>query len=58
MAGICVSPYPFSYPIQKVGDSPYSCSYAVNAGIFCQNGNKFKQYAWDDFTVIRCLVDP
>ena len=33
MAGICTSPYPSPYPIEKVGDSPYPYPYPVNAGI-------------------------
>jgi len=44
MAGICTSPYPSPYPIEKVGDSPYPYSYPVNAGIPCQNGDEFGQY--------------
>ena len=40
MAGICTS----SYPIEKVGDSPYSYPYPVNAGIPRQNGDGFGQY--------------
>jgi len=31
MAGICISPSSSSYPIEKIGDSPYP--YPVNAGI-------------------------
>jgi len=46
MAGICTSPYPSSYPTEKVGDSPYPYpySYPVNAGIPRQNGDGFGQY--------------
>jgi len=44
MAEICTSPYPSSYPIEKVGDSPYPHSYPVNAEILRQNGNGFGQY--------------
>ena len=40
MAGICTS----SYPIEKVGDSPYPYTYSVNAGISRQNGDEFGQY--------------
>jgi len=40
MAGICTSPYPSPYPIEKVGDSPYP----VNAGIPRQNEDGFGQY--------------
>jgi len=29
------------YPIEKVGDFPYSYLYPVNAGISRQNGNEF-----------------
>jgi len=36
MAGICTSPYPSPYPIEKVGDSPYP--YPVNAGIPVKTG--------------------
>jgi len=36
----CISPY----PIEKVRDSPYPYLYSVNAGILCQNGNRFGQY--------------
>jgi len=32
MAGICTSPYPSPYPIEKVGDSLYPYPYPVNAG--------------------------
>jgi len=39
MAGIRTS----SYPIKKVGDSPYPYPYPVNAGILHQNGNRFGQ---------------
>jgi len=42
MAGICTSPYPSPYPIEKVEDSPYP--YPVNAGISRQNGDGFGQY--------------
>ena len=34
--------YPSTYPIEKVGDSPYP--YPVNVGIPCQNENRFGQY--------------
>jgi len=44
MAGICTSPYPSPYPIEKVGDSPYPYPYPVNAGIPRQNGDEFGQY--------------
>jgi len=44
MAGICTSPYPSPYPIEKVGDSPYPYLYPVNAGIPRQNGDGFGQY--------------
>jgi len=44
MAGICTSPYPSPYPIEKVGDSPYPYPYPVNAGIPRQNGDGFEQY--------------
>jgi len=44
MAGICISPSPYPYPIKKIGDSPYPYPYPVNAGIPCQNGDKFRQY--------------
>jgi len=44
MAGICASPYPSSYPIEKVGDSPYSYPYPVNAGILRQNKDGFGLY--------------
>jgi len=40
MAGICTS----SYPIEKVGDSPYPYPYPVNAGIPRQNRDGFEQY--------------
>jgi len=44
MAGICTS----SYPIEKVGDSPYPYPYPypnlVNAEILRQNGDRFEQY--------------
>jgi len=40
MAGI----YTFSYPIEKVGDSPYPNPYPINAGIPRQNGDGFEQY--------------
>jgi len=42
MTGICISPSPFSYPIEKIGDSPYPYPYPVNAGIPRQNGDEFK----------------
>jgi len=45
MAGVCTSPYPSPYPIEKVGDSPYPYPYLVNAGIPCQNGDGFEQYS-------------
>jgi len=32
MAGICTSPYPSSYPIEKVGDFSYPYPYPVNVG--------------------------
>jgi len=44
MAGICTSPYPSPYPIEKVGDSPYPYPYPVNAGILRQNGDGLGQY--------------
>jgi len=44
MAGICSSPYPSPYPIEKVGDSPYPYPYPVNAGIPRQTGDGFGQY--------------
>jgi len=44
MVGICTSPYPSPYPIEKVGDSPYPYPYPVNARIPRQNGNGFGQY--------------
>ena len=44
MAGICTSPYPSPYPIEKVGDSPYPYPYPVNAGIPRQNGDGVGQY--------------
>jgi len=31
--GIMAGIYSSSYPIEKIGDSPYSYSYPVNAGI-------------------------
>jgi len=46
LAGICISPYPSPYPIEKVRDSPYPYPYPVNAGISCQNGDGFEQYPW------------
>jgi len=42
MAGICTSPSPSPYLIEKVGDSPYP--YPVNAGIPHQNRDEFGQY--------------
>ena len=42
MAGICTSPYPSPYPIEKVGDYPNP--YPINAGIPRQNGDGFGQY--------------
>jgi len=47
MAGICTSPYPSPYPIEKVGNSPYP--YPLNAGIPRQNGDEFGQYPRDGF---------
>ena len=44
MAGICTSPYPSSYPTEKVGNSPYPYPYPVNSGISRQNGDGFGQY--------------
>jgi len=44
MAGICTSPYPSSYPIEKVRDSLYPYPNPVNAGIPRQNEDKFRQY--------------
>jgi len=44
MAGICTSPYPTPYPIEKVGDSPYPYPYPVNAEIPRQNRDGFGQY--------------
>ena len=41
MAGICTSPYPSPYPIEKVGD-PYPYLYPVNAEIPHQNGDGFE----------------
>jgi len=38
MAGIYSSPSPSSYPIEKIGDSPYPYPYPVNAEIPRQNG--------------------
>jgi len=43
MAGICTSPYPSPYPIEKFGDSPYPNPNPVNAGIPRQNGDGFSQ---------------
>jgi len=42
MAGICTSPY----PIEKVEDSPSPYPYPINARIFHQNGDGFRQYLW------------
>ena len=47
MVGICTSPYPSPYSIEKVGDSPYS--YPVNAGISRQTEDGFGQYLRDGF---------
>ena len=44
MAGIYTSPYPSPYPIEKVGDSPYSYSYPINTGIPRQDEDGFGQY--------------
>jgi len=44
MAGICTSPYPSPYPIEKAKDSPYP--YLVNAGILHQNEDMLGQYPW------------
>jgi len=48
IVGLCRSPYPSAYPIEKVGDSPYPYPYPypypVNAGIPHQNGDGFGQY--------------
>ena len=44
MARIYSSSSPSSYPIEKIGDSPYPYSYLVNAGIPRQNGDGFGQY--------------
>jgi len=44
MAGICTSPSPSSYPIEKIRDFPYPYSYPINAGILRQNGDEFGQY--------------
>jgi len=44
MEGICTSPSPSSYPIEKFGDSPYLYPYPVNARIPLQNGDEFGQY--------------
>jgi len=41
MAGICTSPYPSPYLIEKVGDSPYTYPYPINAGILHQNEDGF-----------------
>jgi len=51
MVGICTSPSPSPYPIEKIRDSPYPCPYAylVNAGIFRQNGDGFGQYPQNVF---------
>jgi len=43
MARICTSPYPSSYPIEKVGDFPYPYLYLVNVGILRQNRDEFGQ---------------
>jgi len=32
MTGICTSPYPSPYPIEKVGDFWYTYPYSINAG--------------------------
>jgi len=42
MAGICISPSPSPYLIEKIEDSPYP--YPVNTGIPRQNGDEFGQY--------------
>ena len=46
MAGICTSPYPSPYPIEKVRDSPYPYPYPypINAGIPRPNGDGFGKY--------------
>ena len=49
MAGICTSPSPSPYPIEKIGNSPYSYPYPVNAGIPRQNGDGFGQYPQGKF---------
>jgi len=57
MAGICTSPYPSPYPIEKVGDSPNPYPYPVNAGIPRQNGDEFGQYPRDEFICHLYLRD-
>jgi len=44
MAGIFISPSPYLYPIEKIGDFPYPYPYSVNARIPYQNGDGFGQY--------------
>ena len=44
MAGICTYLYPFPYPIEKFGDSPYPYLYLVNARIPHQNGDRLGQF--------------
>ena len=44
MAGIYSFPSSSSYPIKKIGDSPYPYPYPINAGISRQNGDGFGQY--------------
>jgi len=41
---ICTSTSPCPFPIEKVGYSPHSYLYPINAKIFHQNGNEFGQY--------------
>ena len=45
MAGIYSSPSPSPYPIEKIGNSPHPYTYPINAGIPCQNGDRFRQYS-------------
>ena len=44
MAGMCTSPHPSPYPIEKVGDFLYPYSYPVNVRISCSDNTHKNEF--------------
>jgi len=56
MVWICTFSYLSPYSIKKVGDSPYSYPYPVNAEIFHQNMDEFEQYSLTRQVYLQSLI--